>query len=134
MKFIYLILAWVAGTFVASFFFWQPVIILVFGIPFTFHLKRLGVVTSTRPVFRYTVSFVILTSLLVLSTWAMWHYASKYIWGYVLGFVLTFPGAFQKCGRTPANVREYYETNSEYIDQDALNALSARDTFTDEGP
>ncbi len=123
MQIVYLIFAWITGSLVASFLFWPPVIILVFGIPFSIELKRLGVLTSTKPAWRYAISFVLLMSLFALASWAMWTYVPKYIWGYIIGIVITLPYGFKNCGRTPANLRDYFESNKDCIDRAALEAF-----------
>ncbi|MHC4091987.1 MAG: hypothetical protein ACYSVY_17255, partial [Planctomycetota bacterium] len=83
MTIFYLLLTGVVGILAAAFLLASPIIILVFGIPFTFEMKRQGVLTSTSPVGRYLVSLFLLLGLSAVVSWGVWHFFPAYVWGYV---------------------------------------------------
>ena len=118
--------AWFAGILAGAWLLAPVIIILMFGIPFTYEMKRKGVLTSTAPAKRYVVSFVLLLGLFGLVSWSMWYLFPEYLWGYIVGVALTVLPNFRKCGRTEANVTEFLETNGEYVDQEALARYLAR--------
>lgn len=126
MTFVYILIAWVVGIIASSFLLVPPIIILAFGIPFTYEMKQAGVLTSIAPASRYTVSLVLLLALFVLASWAIWHFFPRYIWGYIVGVVLTLFPNLAKCGRTEANVSEFFQTNAQYVNQDAMRRYLGR--------
>jgi len=119
---LYISLAWFVGIVAAAILLAQPIIILVFGIPFTYEMRRKGILTSTAPVSRYTVSLFLLLGLFGLVTWAMWHFFPAFIWGYIVGVVLTLLPGLRKCGRNQANISDFFEVNDEYVDRRAFIA------------
>jgi len=120
MTVLLLILAWLVGVVAAAFVLAPPVIILAFALPFTFEMKGRGVPRSAAPALRYFISFVLLITLFGFLSWAIWHYLQGYFWGYGLGVTLTLLPSLRKCGRTPTNIAEYFETNDEYVNKDRL--------------
>ncbi len=129
---LYLLLTWVVGIVAASFLLAPPIIILVFGIPFTYEMKRQGVLTGSSPAGRYLASLFLLLGLFVVVSWGIWHFFPAYVWGYVVGLVLTFVPSLRKCGRTQANIADFLATNSECLDKDALARwMHAKETARD---
>jgi hypothetical protein len=118
---LYIILAWFVGVFAAAFLLASPIIIVVFGIPFTYEMRRQGILTSTAPASRYFVSFFLLLGLFGFSTWGVWHFFPAYIWGYVVGVAVTLLPSLRKCTRNEANMTDFFETNAEYVDKDAFS-------------
>lgn len=113
-------MAWVFGVVAAAFLLAPPVIILVFGIPFTYEMKREGILTNTLSAGRYFVSLFVLLGLFGVVSWGVWHFFPAYTWGYVVGLVLTLVPSLRKCGRTQANITEFFDTNAEHVNKDAL--------------
>lgn len=122
MKFLCFGLAWFAGLIVGAV---APITIITFAIPFTYEMKRKGVLRSTAPATRYIVSFVLLLGLFVAASWAMWHFFPKYIWGYVIGVLLIVLPKVRLSGRTATNVDTFFKDNAEHVDQEALSRYLA---------
>ena len=121
MTILYLILAWLVGIVAAAFLLAPPIIILVFGIPFTYEMRRKGILTSSAPASRYLVSFFLLLGLFGLVTWLVRHFFPAFIWGYVVGVVVTLLPSLRNCGRNEANMMDFFEANAEYLDGDAFS-------------
>ena len=126
MQLIYFALAWFAGIAAASFLLGPPIIIVFFGIPFTYEMKRKGVLTSTAPATRYIISFVLLMTLFAAMSWAMWHFFPRFIWAYAVGVLFTIVPRLRACGRTELNIAEFFEAQAEDVDQDALARYLSR--------
>lgn len=122
MTIVYGGLAWLVGMFAAAFLLAPPVIILVFGVPFALELKRKGVLTSAAPAVRLVVSFFLLLAEFGLVSWAVWHFFPKCMWVYAVGVGLTLLPGLRKCGRTEANMKDFFDSNTEYINKEALAA------------
>jgi hypothetical protein len=120
-----IILAWFVGIAAAAVLLAPPIIIVVFGIPFTYEMKRNGVLTSTVPARRYLVSFVLLLGVFALITWGVWAFFRAYSLWYVIAALLTLLLNLRKCGRSRVNVAEFFQTNAKYVDKDALSRWMA---------
>lgn len=113
------ILAWFVGIVAAAFLLAPPIIIAVFGVPFTYEMKRKGILTSTAPARRYFVSLFLLLGVFALITWGVWHFFRAYTLWYVIGVLLALLPSLRKCGRSRTNVAEFFQTNARYVDEDA---------------
>jgi hypothetical protein len=128
-----IIFPWVSlfvGAFAGAFLVIPPIIIIVFGIPFSNEMKLAGILKSTAPVKRYISSLVVLTSLFAILSWVMWHSFADYLWTYMLGISLTVIPNLRKCGRTDVNVAEFIESNAGDIDRQNLADLANRQSGT----
>ncbi len=119
-RFLWFSLAWVIGIVAGAFFLIQPLIILLFAIPFTVRLKRLRVLKSNTPLLRYPISLVLLLALLLAATKGVQTWLHSYLAGYYIGVGITLLFGLAKLGANPANIQDYLETNSSYIDTEAL--------------
>lgn len=117
---ILLIVAWVGGLVIGAFLLVQSIIILIFGLPFTFEMKQRGVLTSATPAWRYLVWLILLGVLFVAASWVVWHFWPKYIWGYGVGVGMALLLGVGRCGHNEANVTDFFRTNAKYVDQEAL--------------
>jgi hypothetical protein len=113
-------IALVAGFIVGVLSLVQPLIILVFGIPFTLEMRRKGVLTSTAPVIKYLLALLVLLGVLVFTSWAMLYWFPRYAVGYAIGAGAALVFAVGKCGRTPANMRDFFRDNARYMDEEVM--------------
>ena len=74
MTVFYVLMAWIFGVVAAAFLLAPPIIILVFGIPFTYEMKREGVLTNALPAARYFLSLFVLLGLFAVVSWGVWHF------------------------------------------------------------
>jgi hypothetical protein len=121
MTIVYTIAAWFVGIVAAAFLLAPPIIIVAFGIPFTYEMKRNGVLMSTAPVSRYAVSFCLLLSIFAGLTWAVWHFVPSYLLWCGIGVVLSLVPGLRKCGRNQANIEDFFKMNAKYVDREAFS-------------
>jgi len=123
MNIILLGVAWIIGLVTGAFFVIQPLIVLFFGIPFTLKLKRLGAIVGNGPIPMYLGSLIIMPILFSLITWGMSSWLPKQMLAYWVGVGFTVLMGLGKCGASPTNVGEYLDTNSKFIDSNAIDQL-----------
>lgn len=123
MNIILLGVAWTIGIVAGAFFVIQPLIVLFFGIPFTLKLKRLGAIVGNGPIPMYLGSLIIMPILFSLITWGISSWLPKQMLAYWVGVGFTVLMGLGKCGASPTNVGEYLDTNSKFIDPNAIDHL-----------
>jgi hypothetical protein len=112
--------AWFIGIFTGAFLLIQPLIVLLFGIPFTLRLRRLGIMRGRGPLIEYIVSLIFLPLLFFGATAAMKTWLPDYIAGYWIGAGIALLLGIGKCGANPVNMQDYLRSNARDIDTDAL--------------
>ena len=123
MNIILFCIASLIGLVVGSLFVIQPLIILFFGIPFTIKLKRLGAIAGNGPIPMYFGSLIVMPILFSLITWGASSWLPKQMVAYWVGVGFPVLMGLGKCGATPANVGEYIESNSKFIDPNVIDRM-----------
>lgn len=111
--------AWFIGVFAGAFFLIQPLIVLLFGIPFTLRLRSLGIMRGRGPLIEYFVSLGALPLLFLGATLVMNAWIPDYMAGYWIGVVIALLLGAGKCGANPANMQDYFRSNSKDINPEA---------------
>ena len=120
MLFIWICVTWMVGIFAGAVFLLQPLIVLFFGIPFTFRLRRLGVLRGSGPLLAYCVSLIVLPLIFAGITWGVYALLPRAASGYWVGVAITTLIGLGKCGANPTNIQEYLKSNANQIDGEAL--------------
>jgi hypothetical protein len=120
MFLIWFFIAWFIGIFAGAFFLIQPLIVLLFGIPFTLRLRRLGIMRGRGPLIEYMLSLVFLPLLLWGATAGMNAWIPDHIVAYWIGVGIAVLLGIGKCGANSANMQDYLRSNASAIDTDAL--------------
>jgi hypothetical protein len=137
MDLIMTIIGWivwlVVGSLVGAFFVAQPIIVLVFGIPFGCKMRKIGVLKSSAPLIMYLVALLIQIAILATITWVAWRFFPKYLPAYIWTALICPALSFRKLGATRTNVQEFFENNAQYMDADAaIDFLSKH--YSDDAP
>lgn len=116
------IVFWIIGAFLGLFVLGQAITVLLFGIPFSNKLIQAGVMNGSGPIPRYLLSITILSGVFALATWATHSWAPKRVEPYWIGVIaMQFVGLFKGMfGESDLNIKEYLQTNAEFIDPIAL--------------
>lgn len=114
---ILLFLGYLLGLFIFSFTIIPVLIILRFGIPYTKHLKKSGLLLSDNSIIRnYCISIFTLLPIFVIGTLL----ANKFLgtslaWGYDIGCVYALLTGFAQTNANQVNTSDYLKTNSRYL-------------------
>lgn len=120
MNFIWLCVTWVIGVFTGAFFLIQPLIVIIFGIPFTLRLRRLGIMQGRGPLIQNCISLVLLPLLFWAATKGVQWWLPEHMAGYWIGVGIALLKGIGRCGANATNVQEYLQTNARYMDTEAL--------------
>lgn len=126
MTILLIIVAWVIGIFAGAMFLIPPMIILFFGIPFTLQLKRMGAMNGNGPIPSYLGSLVIMPIIFGLITWGVYSWLPGQLIAYWVGVGFILLTGISKCGRNPANMSDYLQSNAKFLDQNTLDNIHAQ--------
>jgi hypothetical protein len=123
VDFLFFAIAWLFGGLIGGLVLGQILIILRFGLPTAIRWYRLGWFTTVRPISKYLVSLVILSAILVASTWAVLRFFRSYEAAYYVGVAIAVLYAIGKSGATSDNMVDFVQSNVAYINQAELDGL-----------
>ena len=116
MNFIITTVFWLIGLGVASFTLIPTLIIIVFGIPTTKKLEKLGALKRTNGIIkRYFVTLAILPIVLLVTIAITLLFFSSGLAGLSIGMVMTTLFGLRQIGKNKNNVRDYIETNKQHF-------------------
>ena len=111
-------LMWMLGNFIGAYIIIQMIIIVCFGIPYSFELKNTGVLKNYKPIFNYLTSLIILSITLIVVWFLLYKYLAKYIIGFYIGVAISILLGIGKCGKNLLNLTDYYRVNKKYLNED----------------
>lgn len=94
----------------------QSFIVLFFGIPFTFRLRRLGIMSGRGPIASYCVSLLLLPLIFAGACFGMLSWFPHNMTAYWVGASWAFVLGMFRCGANTTNIKEYIESNANDID------------------
>jgi len=123
MGFIWFSLSVALGIFAGGFLLLQPLIVLLFGIPFTLRLMRKRVIRSKVPLMRQIVPLVLAPILFWASTKVIAHWLPDYVLSYIItaGIVMLF--GIPKCFANDDNLKDFVKTHARFIDREAFERV-----------
>ena len=110
------IVIYAVGLFAGSFLFIQLLIIIFFGIPISIKFRKCGILQSATPIFRYLISFAVISVIAALITIGVYTFLPKQFWGYLLGILFPIIISLKKLGHNYENFTDFVENNKPYID------------------
>lgn len=113
---------WLLGGVIGSFGVIQLMIVLFFGIPFTNKLKKLGLITNARTIYKKSIiTIAILTIEVGGVSILVYIYASQLsLIFYLIGICITFILGFRQTGTNDNNLQDYFKKNYRLINIDGL--------------
>ena len=91
-------------------------IIIFFGIPISIKFRKCGILQSATPIFRYLISFAVISVIAALITIGVYTFLPKQFWGYLLGILFPIIISLKKLGHNYENFTDFVENNKPYID------------------
>jgi hypothetical protein len=129
MPIVYGIIVFAVGFLFGSFIVLGPIKAFSFNIPFSIKMRKIGVCRSYMSLSFYLFALVAELVVLVLTTWAVWHFAIEYLWVYVIGIGLRAWKNPCEPWESPANILDFFKVNSS-----DLNAIEFVDYLVDHRP
>lgn len=125
MELIYYFLAFFVGVFCAAWTIAPMIIIITFGIPFTFEMKKIGVLVSLAPAKRYLISFVLLFAVCSSVSWVIYNFFPNQFFVYISGGFLAILFNLRRLGRNEDNASDFFRANKQFLNKNELGRYLA---------